>query len=56
MKAVAMVDSATFGISEPTQERISDYHMYTLPNTTTITDKQVKQVNLMNRENVKNEK
>lgn len=53
MNAVAMVDSATFGISEPTQERISDYHMYTLPNTTTITDKQVKQVNLMNRENVK---
>lgn len=56
MNAVAMVDSATFGISEPTQERISDYHMYTLPNTTTITDKQVKQVNLMNRENVKFEK
>jgi len=53
VNALNMADSATFGIGEPTQERISDYHMYTLPNTTSIINKQVKQVNLMNRENIK---
>ena len=60
MRTANAVASLSFGlsdgISEPAQERISDYHMYTLPKITTITNKQVKQVNLMNRENVKFEK
>ena len=39
--------------TETQRENISDYHMYTLPTPTTIANKQVKQINLMNKEAVK---
>ena len=37
----------------PTREVLSDYYLYTLPNATTIKDKQTKQVNLMTKDGVK---
>ncbi len=54
-----MADNLVFGASAdsmPAREKVSDYHIYTLPNPTTIVNKQVKQVSLMNKQKVAFEK
>lgn len=54
MLAKGMADAvAVESTAVPSREALSDYYLYTLPNTTTIKDKQTKQVNLMTKNQVK---
>lgn len=52
-KAAAYDSVAAEGAAAPAREVLSDYYLYTLPNSTTIKDKQTKQVNLMTKDGVK---
>lgn len=52
-KAATFDTLSAEGASAPTREVLSDYYLYTLPNSTTIKDKQTKQVNLLTKEGVK---
>ena len=52
-KAATFDTLSAEGASAPTREVLSDYYLYTLPNATTIKDKQTKQVNLMTKDGVK---
>lgn len=54
--AVESVAMDMAGAEMPVQEPMGDYHLYTLPEATTIKDKQSKQVNLLSQNNVKFEK
>ena len=52
-KGMALDAVAVENAAVPSREALSDYYLYTLPNATTIKDKQTKQVNLMTKNQVK---
>ena len=58
MKMAAVMDSAAESASSnaTVQQDLSGYHLYTLPNKTTIKDKQTKQISLLEKNGVKYKK
>ncbi len=54
--AAVMESGAAYGAARPASEAVADYYLYSLPEKTSIKDKQAKQVSLMMKNHVKYQK